>query len=811
MRLTLRTLLAYLDNTLDPQDSEILKNKLAESGFATQLVQRIHELQKRSDLSAPSPLARGPVEDANVICEYLDSTLPVEQVAEVERACLDSDPHLAEAAACHQILTMVLDNPANVTVVLRDRIYQLPGEQRGGNEHGGSFSALAIPESVNSFDSPSSPLLSDEVLPPPEREPVRPVGVSDSGVMAAPARFRNHELDDDSASKRESAIAGSKPMTRQAAGGIYEGQIRASRITPWLVTLGLAAVLLYALTQIFQPLLDSDDVADKSGLNQQLPLLDDAINGASEDEEGSPERLPDSGVADTASDDVGRVAGNENVDLQTGPEPEKGEGDETEEIGVLAPKVGQGSVPNVGEGSTDADDLKQPGDAQPSDSDDSRTENEAEMKPPGTTVNDALSGTTTTPMGKDSDNVKSGSEAADAKEPPSKGSDLPDGGSDASPDGNEDSAALLAKVVSKKTLLATEIDGQWQRLSVDAEVAAGQKLVVGPTFRATLVTPNSEFTLIGPAAAVLIGGTEGRLGVHLNSGRMLVSGVEPGAAFEIQLAEADLALEFASPDSLAAIQVHHTRAPSLDPLIPDNHVSMRQITAVKGGLTVVTQGESQTLEADTQWNQQGAGKPTVESVDDAPVWATDNKVDALDAAAQGDLLALIEGAPSMEIALREQLGFRRSEVAALAARTLLGLGKPDVYFGGAGVFNDPRQRAFWPQHYDAVLARFDDSPQAADEIQRAIIKMDSASAAKLFRMLTGYTDEQLASGSDLQLLENLDSADMSVRVMAFENLRRITGVTFNFRAEQDSKGRREQYLKRWNVLQRKGEIRWKKQ
>ena len=58
------------------------------------------------------------------------------------------------------------------------------------------------------------------------------------------------------------------------------------------------------------------------------------------------------------------------------------------------------------------------------------------------------------------------------------------------PDGNEDSAALLQKVVSK-TLLATEIDGQWQRLSVNAEVAAGQKLVVGPNSRATLVTPTS--------------------------------------------------------------------------------------------------------------------------------------------------------------------------------------------------------------------------------------------------------------------------------------------------------------------------------
>ena len=55
-----------------------------------------------------------------------------------------------------------------------------------------------------------------------------------------------------------------------------------------------------------------------------------------------------------------------------------------------------------------------------------------------------------------------------------------------SPDGNEDSAALLAKVVSKD--FAGHRVGQWQRLSVDAEVAAGQKLVVGPTFRTTLVT-----------------------------------------------------------------------------------------------------------------------------------------------------------------------------------------------------------------------------------------------------------------------------------------------------------------------------------
>jgi anti-sigma factor RsiW len=106
MRLTLRTLLAYLDNTLDPNDAEALRQKLSESAFATQLVQRIRSTLVDPTLSAPSPDAVSPVDEANVISEYLDSTLSAEQIAEVEKACLESDSHLAEAAACHQILTM---------------------------------------------------------------------------------------------------------------------------------------------------------------------------------------------------------------------------------------------------------------------------------------------------------------------------------------------------------------------------------------------------------------------------------------------------------------------------------------------------------------------------------------------------------------------------------------------------------------------------------------------------------------------------------------------------------------------------------
>ena len=56
---------------------------------------------------------------------YVDNELPAEELAELEKLALESDIHLAEIAACHQILTLVLGEPALVPPTARERMYGL--------------------------------------------------------------------------------------------------------------------------------------------------------------------------------------------------------------------------------------------------------------------------------------------------------------------------------------------------------------------------------------------------------------------------------------------------------------------------------------------------------------------------------------------------------------------------------------------------------------------------------------------------------------------------------------------------------------
>lgn len=320
MRLTLRTLLAYLDNTLSPQDAETLRNKLTESGFATALVARIRQTISQSDLGATSPTAVDPVGDPNVVGEYLDSTMPAEQIAEVERATLESDVRLAEAAACHQILTMVLGQPAVVPEALRQRIHSMGASIRTQPSQASTVdSATDVASSIGSSISPNSsdsPGLSDEEndsmddLPPmlPESDSamsVVPVGRLDSGVFDAPSRISGVETNQS---------ASSIVQQRRKDFDTSDGSMRMARLVPYLAGLATLGILVFALAKVFYPLLDgrhanSGQTASTSPRSDREDLPLNKLVDASSSAEPSNSNLDDS--ATLADGVVGNLAGND--------------------------------------------------------------------------------------------------------------------------------------------------------------------------------------------------------------------------------------------------------------------------------------------------------------------------------------------------------------------------------------------------------------------------------------------------------------------------------------------------------------------
>ena len=123
MRLTLRTLLAWMDDTLEHGQVKEIGRQVSDSPFAQELTARISRVTRQRRLTVPS--SSGPdATDPNLVASYLDNDLDPDAVAEFEKRCLTSDVNLAEVASVHQILSL-LGHKVKVPDEARTRMYQL--------------------------------------------------------------------------------------------------------------------------------------------------------------------------------------------------------------------------------------------------------------------------------------------------------------------------------------------------------------------------------------------------------------------------------------------------------------------------------------------------------------------------------------------------------------------------------------------------------------------------------------------------------------------------------------------------------------
>ncbi|MCO6454165.1 MAG: hypothetical protein J5I93_02515, partial [Pirellulaceae bacterium] len=353
----------------------------------------------------------------------------------------------------------------------------------------------------------------------------------------------------------------------------------------------------------------------------------------------------------------------------------------------------------------------------------------------------------------------------------------------------------------------------WLRVPPNGAIFAGEYLSVLPTFRPqVLLASGIKATLSGPATAT-VEATEGSGGIRIRllEGRLLLMTVgKLGAQMPLDLAGRRGLVTFHDVDSALAVDVRRVLPPGADPeangawLEARLYASSGRLSWQEGGRQdaapelALSPGQVAVLQADRA--------VAVETVSGLPAWIDPRtSLSAMDRKTSETIEPLIETNRSVRLALMELCEHRQLDVRSLAARCLAYLGD---YGPLVDQLSDERQKAYWDKAFESLRAGIVRGPADAAQLRQALAGKVPERAAILYRLLWGFHPDQLQAGEAAKLVDYLEHPEMDVRVVAFQNLKWITGgVTLLYRPEAQVSDERSKLL-RWRERLEAGEIRW---
>ncbi|NQU20209.1 MAG: hypothetical protein HQ567_02930, partial [Candidatus Nealsonbacteria bacterium] len=367
----------------------------------------------------------------------------------------------------------------------------------------------------------------------------------------------------------------------------------------------------------------------------------------------------------------------------------------------------------------------------------------------------------------------------------------------------------------------------WHRVSGKEILYPGQRLIALPTYR-------DEITFSAGVTAQLLGGTQVELlppgalqpaGMKVHFGRVLVMPLaEAGKRLGLAVGRRRGVVTLPDPRSIAALEVELIRAPGTDPETVEA-TAIAYLYAKAGEVTWEEPGMGQpvTVTVGQVLVLNGQPVPVPAVVETAPAWLSGDDTGSLEMGA--DRLASVTmekelrpegvagdgGQPKgMHLRLIETYhdahSGRRRENRWLAARSL-------GYVGDFGplivALNDPDHPPVWMdetiEHLRAAVAR---SPEMATAVRQTLEKQYGDDGTGLFRMLWGYTEQELRSSEAKKLVEGLDHESLAVRTLSFWNLRDIFGLGLQYKPG-DTAAKRRTPTQKWRQRLESDEI-WEK-
>ncbi len=725
MRLTLRTMLACLDadDRLDPADVEDLSQKIQHSKYATDLAARVRQLVQHPRVGTPRLDAKGNGLDANSVSEYLDNTLAPEKIADFERNCIESDVRLTEVAACHQILVLVLEQPAEIEPHTRERMYRL-----------GAESKRVVPEGTAIV----------------------------SHQTHAVAGGGNVRID-------RPATESVAPATPKPLPEVPE-YLRAGRRRQPLWPLALAALLTIAAIGVGLRLMGPFDGSH--------PIAKIVNKDMQPQPTGNPNATGD--------------------DSQTPPTIAK---PKTPEETPVVPKTGDEGDSATNKVQEDAyqglpsnpkvtDEDTQPGE----------TKKPIPLTPPVPETNTDVA-TTETDM----------PETTETPVPPTVEPMAPDAVEPPQP-----AAADVARYISEDQLLVRyTADDEFARVPTRASLIAGDELLALPAYRPQLLLTNSIQLTIAPESRLRLAMNAGETAdVRVSQGRLLAIPIgKANAKLALQLGNLRGIATLANAETELAVEVRNYLPPGSDPQTQENIVPVVRLYATRGKVTWEEEGAdtpdaTYEIAAGNVRNYVGTAPGETVSMTTLPDWIDGRSIADIDRRAAREVEAKLAETPDLELTLQElaSASERRAEVRSLAIRSLIML---DQYEPFLAAIADETQRAYWAAEYDAMRDALVRNTETAHYIYDVFIKTrGEQDGNNLYRMLWGFSPEQLQDGMAKELVDSLDIELLDYRVLAFETLRRITGSTQLYQPQFPATRRRTP-VTQWRERLKAGEIVYK--
>ncbi len=751
MRLTLRTMLAYLDDVLDPADAQELAAKIEESSVAADLIKRIQKSTRNAGVSAPPLDGPGAAIDANTAAEYLDSTLAPERMSEVDVVCMESDSYLAEIASCHQILALVLGQPLELEPSLRERIYGIP-----------EIAASPPPFIENDQDAESG---------------AAETGHNETGHNETGQNEKVPATGDIGAGAREGAQEGgggkiAAPPKNREVPAYLRGGDGGVRSLPMVLTIVVGFLVAAVGLRILGP------------FDSRHPLLrsmfgDDAPVAVNEQPEVAPapekEAVEENLEGEPASANEGAGAHSENETSET---PESKAGAET-----LPPAA---DIPETATAPEDtAPEVPVP--ESPS------AAGPAEPEPKSSPQPAAPFGVGDTPN------------APTPAKPPAKPAQ-PAGNGAGESSSSTSEAIDLGRYLSDGQVAARfdKAASAWMRLPVRAVIRAGDLIWTPPANRAKFLIGGVQVTLEGGAQVVFEKGPADnipRIRVDYGRGKVFPLADEKATVF-LDLGGRSGLAEFENADSIFGFEVWKLLNAGEDPEL----AAVKQMVGLYATLGAVVwqeeDGQAVTLDATHFRFYAGEAEGKTAALAKLPEWVEGGDVRDIDRRAAATMEAMVAFDQPVRISLNEAAEDRRSEVRSLAVRSLCQLGDFEAL---VNVFKDDLQHASWRFHVYAAREAMARDPATAAAIRQTWERRHGKEdGQRLYRLLWGYSPDQLKEEAP-KLVKLLEHEMIEFRALAFVNLQEITGATQGYRAEKTA-ARRRSAVSRWKTMLEKGEI-----